>query len=401
MNHGSELRRTSINITKRIKEKIVSRKSFRDQKGIRGLINSFKLSSELMILSFGFIVNTFFYFLFIFFSDKAFNHLFNIIFKMLHIDHNNCSMLQSFKHIVILIIWYKYISAGYDGDPFFHLFKNKLKIINKIVSCCSNLIGTFTYTVFLKHVLKKIPHVYQSLNEIILASIYKGEITKSTSFLTHFVYPILPGFLKKLCMDLLIFTCPYINSVSYNKNRQYEKVFISNKELYSSVLMDTYLNELICSLLSYILLYIYIFTKHSLAYPLQINLILTQLIALYSSRYIHITIGPFMSLSWIFEYCLLEKSTLIFLFVLSLFHYIGYKIATKIMKSPKLSFFDAKCCYKNISVDYLQRNILSNGTVDINKIKNKHIDDSATLHNYITFIFKCVSSLFARKEKTN
>ncbi|CRG98094.1 conserved Plasmodium membrane protein, unknown function, partial [Plasmodium gallinaceum] len=255
----------------------------------------------------------------------------------------------------------------------------------------SNLFGTFIYISVIKMINRN--NVDFHLSNIIVEYIQKKKIHKNRSFLTAFVYPKIPYFLKKIIMKILIFSCPY----SHIGNKYIDRVFMNNVELYSSIIMDFYLNEFICSFLSYVLLYIYLFTKDNLSYPIQINLIFTQLIFLFSNDSSHLIGGPFMSLSWIINDCIQKKFKFLFLFFLIVFHYFGYKLAILILKKPHLSLLDATNYYQNIDQDILQDNLTEYGKVDISLIINEHIKDSNVVDSYLGRFFQKVLNLYLFK----
>ncbi|CRG98458.1 conserved Plasmodium membrane protein, unknown function [Plasmodium relictum] len=384
----------AIKTTKRKNQKVGTRKTVKEIEIKEEDSQYFHRNFKLISLSLGYIVNTFFYFLFIHISSKILDKFVHILSKISEYDYNDSLIIGSIKIIITLSIWYKYFSGGYDGDPFFHFFKHNFKLINKreaYVIFFSNIIGTFIYITTLKIINRK--HIDFHLSNIIIEYIQKKKIYKNKSFLTAFIYPKLPNFLKTIIMNILILSCPY----SSLGNKYIDRIFINNVELYSSIIMDFYLNEFICSFLSYVLLYIYLFTKDNLSYPIQINLIFTQLIFLFSNESSHIIGGPFMSLSWIINDFIQKKFKLLFLFFLIVSHYSGYKLASLILKKPHLSLLDANSYYQNIDYEILQDNLTEYGKVDISLIMNEHIKDSNVVDSYLGRFFQKILNLYLLK----
>ncbi|EAA20101.1 hypothetical protein, partial [Plasmodium yoelii yoelii] len=241
-----------------------------------------------------------------------------------------------------------------------------------IIACVSNILGTLLYF-GITHVIFA-NSINNNVNgNIIIEVIKTKKIKKDNSFLTSFLYPKIPEFFKKHIINLLIYSFPYNKgSVKYG-----DKIFLNNMELYSSIIMDTFLNEFICSFLNYSLLYIYLFTKYNFAYPLQINLIFTQIISLFSGRYDHLIVGPYMSLNWIINDC--------------------YKLASLIFKIPKLPIQYAKEYYKNIKPDQLEKYIKPDNTVDISTIPDQDITDTNIVNSYLGKIFKFFIASYSNK----
>ncbi|CXI78143.1 conserved Plasmodium protein, unknown function [Plasmodium berghei] len=391
----------SMSIAKKLKEKITNRKNNKENnKEIKtSLLEKkkfyFNFNYQLITVFLGYIVNTFLYFLYISTFTKIFDIFIQIISKITHYNHQTCLFTESIKVFIILLIWYNHLSAGYDGDPCLHLYKTDLKLINKreaIIACTSNILGTLLYLGITNVIFAN--SISNGINgNIIIEVIKKNKIKKENSFLTSFLYPKIPEFFKKYIMNLLIYSFPYNKrSIKYG-----DKIFLNNMELYSSIIMDTFLNEFICSFLNYSLLYIYLFTKYNFAYPLQINLIFTQIISLFSGRYDHLIVGPYMSLNWIINDCIIKKYSIFFGVFLIIFHYLGYKLASFIFKIPKLPIQYAKEYYKNIKPDQLQKYIKPDNTVDISAISDQDITDTNIVNSYLGKIFKFLIASYSNK----
>ncbi|SCN62131.1 conserved Plasmodium protein, unknown function [Plasmodium chabaudi chabaudi] len=390
---------SSMSIAKKLKDKITNRKNNKenDKEVKTSLLGNkkiyFNFNYQLITAFLGYIINTFLYFLYISTFTKIFDIFIQILSKITHYDHQACIFTESIKGFIILIIWYDHLSAGYDGDPCLHLYKTDLKLINKreaIIACTSNILGSLLYLGVTNAIF---PKSISAGGNRIIEVIQKNQIKKDNSFLTSFLYPKMPEFFKKHIMNLLIYVFPYNKgSVKYG-----DKIFLNNMDLYSSIIMDTLLNEFICSFLNYSLLYIYLFTKYNFAYPLQINLILTQLISLFSGRYNHLIVGPYMSLNWIINDCIIKNYSIIFLCSLTIFHYFGYKLASHIFKFPKLPIHYAKQYYKNIKEEQLQKCVKPDNTVDISTIPNQDITDTNIANSYLGKIFKFFIASYSNK----
>ncbi|SCD22389.1 conserved Plasmodium protein, unknown function [Plasmodium ovale] len=510
--HGGNLADGPAKLTKKGKEKVVSKKSSKEEnaevKGADAKSNSVQHNNsvgnvshdgtplhkyaprrfvqrhlKLITLSAGYIINTFLYFWFIFLLNWVIDMLIYYLSKVSKYDYQSCMITTPLKMTVILFVWYRYFSAGYDGDPFFHFFKHRFGLINRskslgksrpmrvhgsgvhgsgvhrsgvhgsgvhrsgvhgsgvhgsgvhgsgvhdnhmyvhfthspshrlhstcsaspcmsfhfyipfaeeaLVIFLSNVAGTCLYlsTVsFMKMQISDIP-----LSGVIIETIQKQKVIRTNSILTAFVYKKIPEILQKLIINVILYTCPYKN----NGNKYQDKIFLYNNDLYTSIIMDIYLNEMICSFLSYILLYIYLFTKDTLSFPIQINLILTQLISIFSRRFNHIVIGPFMSLSWILNDYILNKFPFFFFFFLAIFHYFGYKLASLLLKPPILSLHDASNYYKNIDPKILQKGVGPNGIVNLTSIPNELISDSSVVESYLGRFFQGIFHSFAMHE---
>ncbi|CDU19432.1 conserved Plasmodium protein, unknown function [Plasmodium yoelii] len=391
----------STSIAKKLKDKITNRKNNKENnKEIKtSLLEKKKidinLNYQLITTFLGYIINTFLYFLYISTFTKILDIFIQIISKITHYNYQNCILTEPIKVFITLLIWYNHLSAGYDGDPCLHLYKTNLKLINKregIIACVSNILGTLLYF-GITHVIFA-NSINNNVNgNIIIEVIKTKKIKKDNSFLTSFLYPKIPEFFKKHIINLLIYSFPYNKgSVKYG-----DKIFLNNMELYSSIIMDTFLNEFICSFLNYSLLYIYLFTKYNFAYPLQINLIFTQIISLFSGRYDHLIVGPYMSLNWIINDCIIRKFSIFFLIFLTIFHYLGYKLASLIFKIPKLPIQYAKEYYKNIKPDQLEKYIKPDNTVDISTIPDQDITDTNIVNSYLGKIFKFFIASYSNK----
>ncbi|ETW38479.1 hypothetical protein PFTANZ_00839 [Plasmodium falciparum Tanzania (2000708)] len=220
-----------------------------------------------------------------------------------------------------------------------------------------------------------------------------NNISKDNSFLTFLVYPYIPDYLKNVLSNILIFIMPY-NTLE----KKYDnKIFFNNKDLYSSIIMDTFINEFICSFLSYILLYIYMFTKNNLSQPININLILTQIISLFSSTYKHIICGPYMSLSWIIHDAYLKKYPLYFSMMLMLSHFYAYKLATLLLKIPTISLTEAKRYFHNIHYDSLNKYTNKNGDVNLHSVPDHLINNTPLQNTYLSKIAKLYLTTFIFK----
>ncbi|SBT30506.1 conserved Plasmodium protein, unknown function [Plasmodium ovale wallikeri] len=439
---------------------------------------------KLITLSAGYIINTFLYFWFIFLLNWVIDMLIYYLSKVSKYDYQSCMITTPLKMTVILFVWYRYFSAGYDGDPFFHFFKHRFGLINRSKSrgksrpvrvhgsgvhgsgvhgsgvhgsgghgsgghgsgghgssehdnhvyvhfthfpshrfdrshcirstgsaslvchfICTPLFAGEALVIFLSNVagtclylstvgLLQMQSSGTPLSGVIVETIQKQKVSRSNSILTAFVYQKIPENIEKIIINVILFTCPYKNT----GNKYQDKIFMHNNDLYTSIIMDIYLNEMICSFLSYILLYIYMFTKDNLSFPIQINLILTQLISIFSRRYNHIIIGPFMSLSWILNDYILNSFPFFFFFFLAIFHYFGYKLASLLLKPPILSLHDASNYYKNIDPKILQKGVGPNGIVNLTSIPNELISDSSVVESYLGRLFQGLFHSFAMHE---
>ncbi|KYN99172.1 putative membrane protein [Plasmodium reichenowi] len=399
MIHEVGLNKLSSLITQNIKQKIIKRKDSKEDNLKEVKVNNTKekltdQKFKLICICFGYIINTFLYFLFVYISDLIFTHCIFTLSKITNQNYYDNSIVNSIKHFCILFIWYNYLSGGFDGDPFFHFFKNKMKIINKVecaLSFASNISGTILYLITFQLMnLRK----YEELKGINITNYIKdNNISKENSFLTFLVYPYIPDYLKNILSNILIFIMPY-NTLE----KKYDnKIFFNNKDLYSSIIMDTFINEFICSFLSYILLYIYMFTKNNLSQPININLILTQIISLFSSKYKHIICGPYMSLSWIIHDAYLKKYPLYFSIMLMLSHFYAYKLATLLLKIPTISLTEAKRYFHNINYDSLNKYTDKNGDVNLHSLPDHLINNSPLLNTYLSKIAKFYFTTFIFK----
>ncbi|ANQ05777.1 Uncharacterized protein PCOAH_00001390 [Plasmodium coatneyi] len=395
--HDSNLYDQSLKITKKIKDKISNRKeSKEDFKEVKVKTVPYKYlerNYKTICLSVGFCVNTFLYFSFCFIVNKLIESVvFAGLSKISHYDYANSLVAGSVKGTIILFLWFRHCSGGYDGDPFFHFFKSRLNLIGKgeaKVIFLSNLVGTLLYLGVLKLFVGEDPPA--PISATILERIQNGKVTKSRSILTSFVFPHVPTVVKDALVQLIILTCPHINSA----NKNYNKIFGSNMDLYSSVVMDTYLNEMLCSFLNYVLLYIYLFTKDNLPYQLEINLLLTQVVLLFSTRCANVVSGPFMSLSWILNESVSRSYHFFFFLFLFIFHYFGYKLASHFLEPPKLSLVDAANYYKNVKREMLQKNVNSTtGRVNMSTVPNDNVALSEVEDTYLGRFFQRCFQLY-------
>ncbi|SPJ09759.1 conserved Plasmodium membrane protein, unknown function [Plasmodium sp. DRC-Itaito] len=390
MIHEVGLNKLSSLITQNIKQKIIKRKDSKEDNLKEVKVNNTKekltdKKFKLICICFGYIINTYLYFLFVYISDLIFNHCIFTLSKITNQNYYDNSVVNSIKHFCILFIWYNYLSGGYDGDPFFHFFKNRMKFINKVecvLSFTSNISGTILYLATFQ--IMNLPKHEEHKGINIINYIKDKKISRDSSFLTFLVYPCIPDYLKDVLSNMLIFTMPY-NTLE----KKYDhKIFFNNKDLYSSMIMDTFINEFICSFLSYILLYIYIFTKNNLSQPININLILTQIISLFSSKYKHIICGPYMSLTWIIHDVYQKRYPFYFSIMLILSHFYGYKLATLVLKIPTISLTEAKRYFHNINYDCLNKYTNKNGDVNLDSIPDHLINISPLVNTYISKIAK-------------
>ncbi|GAW78964.1 hypothetical protein, conserved [Plasmodium gonderi] len=395
--NDSKIYEQSLKITKKIKEKIVNRKGtkedFKEIK-VKNVSSKFiERNFKIISLSLGYFINTFFYFTFCFVLNQIISkYIYAILSPLSHYDYGNSLLAESIKATLILLLWFRYISAGYDGDPFFHFFKSRLNLISRNeakVIFISNLIGTCTHLLAVKLILGTGTHTHP-VSTSIIERIQQGTVTKNNSILTAFVYPNVSIVIKEFLIQFIILTCPYTN----NANKYHNKTFSMNTDLYSSIVMDTYLNELICSFLSYTLLYIYLFTKDNLSYALEVNLIFTQVISLFSTRCTNAVSGPFMSLSWILNEFVLKKYHYCFFLFLMIFHYFGYKLASLLLGPPNLSLIDATNYYKNVKQETLQKYThTETGRVNISLIPNTVVTHTSLVDSYLGRLFqKCYNT---------
>ncbi|KYO00674.1 putative membrane protein [Plasmodium gaboni] len=409
MIHEVALNKLSSLITQNRKQKIIKRKDSKEDNIKEVNINNkneklIDKKNKLIYICFGYSINTFLYFLFVFISDFILNHCIFSISKITKKNYYDSSIINSIKHFLILFLWYHYLSGGFDGDPFFHFFKNRMKFINKIecvVSFAGNIVGTILYLSTFD--LLKLSQ-YEEEKRINIINYIKDDNTlKDNSFFTYLVYPYIPTYLKDIISNMLIFIFPYNNS----DNKYDQKIFFNNKDIYSSIIMDTFINEFISSFLNYILLYIYIFTKNNLSQSININLILTQIISLCSIKYKHIICGPYMSLTWIIHDAYKKKYPLYFSIILILSHYFGYKLATLILKIPTISLTEAKRYFHNINYEYLNKYTNKNGHVNMDSIPDHLINITLFSNTYLlklanfyftTFMFKINTNKIIKKE---
>ncbi|SBS80470.1 conserved Plasmodium protein, unknown function [Plasmodium ovale curtisi] len=158
--HGGNLADGPAKLTKKGKEKVVSKKSSKEEnaevKGADAKSNSVQHNNsvgnvshdgtplhkyaprrfvqrhlKLITLSAGYIINTFLYFWFIFLLNWVIDMLIYYLSKVSKYDYQSCMITTPLKMTVILFVWYRYFSAGYDGDPFFHFFKHRFGLINR------------------------------------------------------------------------------------------------------------------------------------------------------------------------------------------------------------------------------------------------------------------------------
>ncbi|GAB64467.1 hypothetical protein PCYB_012000 [Plasmodium cynomolgi strain B] len=396
VHHDGNLYEQSLKITKKIKDKISNRKgSKEDFKEVKVKFLPYKYldrNYKTVFLSVGFCINTFLYFSFCFILNKLIEGVvFAALSRVSYFDYANSLVAGSVKATLILLLWFRYCSGGYDGDPFFHFFKSRLNLIGRgeaKVIFLSNIVGTLLYLGVMKLFVGADPS--SPISTTILERIQNGKVTKSRSILTSFVFPQLPTVVKNALVQLIILTCPHVSS----GNKYYNKIFGSNMDLYSSIVMDTYFNEMICSFLSYVLLYIYLFTKDSLPHQLEINLLLTQIIFLFSIRCSNVVSGPFMSLSWILNESVLKRYHFFFFLFLLIFHYFGYKLASHFFGPPNLSLVDAATYYKNVKQEILQKNVNSaTGRVNISLVPNDSVALSEVMDSYLgRFFQRCFQS---------
>ncbi|KJP85200.1 hypothetical protein AK88_05159 [Plasmodium fragile] len=389
--HESNLYEQSLKITKKIKEKITNRKGFKeDFKQVKVKSVPYKYlqrNYKTICMSVGCCINTFLYFSFCFILNRIIERvLFAALSRVSEYDYTKGLVGGSVKATVILFLWFRHCSGGYDGDPFFHFFKSRLNLIGRgeaKVIFVSNLVGTLLYLGVMKLLVGQGPP--SSISATILERIQNGQVTNSRSLLTSFLFPQLPAVVKNALVQLIILTCPHVSSGSKYSN----KTFFNNMDLYSSIVMDTYLNEMICSFLNYVLLYIYLFTKDNLPYQLEINLLLTQIVLLFSARCYNIVSGPFMSLSWILNEAFSMRYHFVFSLFLIIFHYLGYKLASYFLGPPNLSLVDAATYYKNVKQETLQKNLNSaTGRVNISRVPNDSVAPSEVEDTYLGRFFQ-------------
>ncbi|CRG96541.1 conserved Plasmodium membrane protein, unknown function [Plasmodium gallinaceum] len=129
------LNEQSTKTTKRKNQKVGARKNVKEnykEVNIKEGNSQFcHRNFKLISLSLGYIINTFFYFLFIHIFSKILDKFIYMLSKISEYDYNDSLVIGSIKIIIILSLWYKYFSGGYDGDPFFQFFKHHFKLINK------------------------------------------------------------------------------------------------------------------------------------------------------------------------------------------------------------------------------------------------------------------------------
>ncbi|CAA9986197.1 conserved Plasmodium protein, unknown function [Plasmodium knowlesi strain H] len=395
--HDNNLYEQSLKITKKIKDKISNRKgSKEDFKEVKVKTVPYKYlvrNYKTICLCVGFCMNTFLYFSFCFIVNKIID---NVVFaglsRVSQYDYANSLVAGSIKGTIILFLWFRHCSGGYDGDPFFHFFKSRLNLIGRgeaKVIFLSNVLGTLLYLGVKNFFVVEEP--LSPISAIILERIQNGKVTKGRSILTSFVFPHVPPVVKNAIVQLIILTCPHGSS----GNKYYNKTFWSSMDLYSSIVMDTYLNEMLCSFLNYVLLYIYLFTKDNLPYQLEINLLLTQVVLLFSTRCANVVGGPFMSLSWILNESLSKRYHFFFLLFLIIFHYLGYKLASHFLGPPKLSLVDAATYYKNVKHEVLQKNVDSaTGRVNISLVANDSVMLSEVEDTYLGRFFQRCFQLY-------
>ncbi|EUD66610.1 hypothetical protein C922_02931 [Plasmodium inui San Antonio 1] len=398
--HDSKLYEQSLKITKKIKEKISNRKGPKEDSKevkvkvkVKGVPYKYlERNYKTICLSVGFCINTFLYFTFCFLLNKLIESVvFAALSRVSQYDYANSLVAGSVKATIILFLWFEYCSGGYDGDPFFHFFKSRLNLIGRgeaKVIFVSNIVGTLLYLGVMKLFVGEDPP--SPISSTILERIQNGKVTKSRSILTSFVYPQIPSVVKNALVQLIILTCPHVSSA----NKYYNKTFLTNMDLYSSIVMDTYLNEMICSFLNYVLLHIYLFTKDNLPHPLEINLLLTQIVLLFSTRCSNVVSGPFMSLSWILNESVSRKYHFFFSLFLIIFHYLGYKLASHFLGPPNLSLADAATYYTNVKHEMLQNNVNNaTGRVNIALVPNDSVALSDVVDSYLgRFFQRCFQS---------
>lgn len=321
----------------------------------------------------GYTVNTFLYFLSFHVLAMVFEKMVSLFLKISNYECSEILTVSSVKTIVVLFCWYKFISGGYDGDPFFQIFRYKLRLINKkeaMTNFACSVLGAMLFWFCMKAfgMIDTDSH----LSNIIVEYIQKNKINRNKSFLTAFVYPHLPPFLRHWIMSILINSCPY----RHIGNKHIDRVFMSNTDLYSSIVMDFFLSEFICSFFNYVALYVYVFTKNNLSHSLITNLTATQLVFIFGNKYSKIVGGPFMNLNWILYENLQRKTKCIFIFFLIISHFFGFFFAICILKKPTLSLTDAKKYYRNVDTETLRNYMDKDEIVNIASISNEQIRES-------------------------
>ncbi|CAG9484988.1 conserved Plasmodium protein, unknown function [Plasmodium vivax] len=398
--HDSNLYEQSLKITKKIKEKISNRKGSKEElkevkvksKAKDLPLKYLERNYKTICLSLGFCLNTLLYFSFCFLLNQLIERVvFAGLSRVTQYDYANSLVAGSVKATAVLFLWFRHCSGGYDGDPFFHFFKSRLNLIGRgeaKVIFLSNVAGTLLYLGAVKLLVGAEPP--SPISASILERIQNGKVTRSRSILTSFVFPQVPPVVKNALVQILILTCPHMSSA----NKYYNKTFWSNTDLYASIVLDTYLNEMVCSFLSYVLLYIYLFTKDSLPHQLEVNLLLTQIVLLFSNRCANVVSGPFMSLSWILNESVSRGYHFFFFLFLIIFHYFGYKLASHFFGPPNLSLVDATSCYKNVKQEMLQKNVNSaTGRVDLSLLSNDSVALSEVVDSYMgRFFQRCFQS---------